>query len=82
MKLSLLKPAVRFRWAVCQIDALAKCVKLPMLQATLRSLPRTLEGTYTRILLDIEQEYVRDAISVLRWLAFSARPVHRIKQVP
>ena len=52
-----------------------------MMQATLRSLPRTLEDTYSRILLDIEEEYVRDAISVLRWLAFSARPVHRTKQV-
>ncbi|KAL8788065.1 MAG: hypothetical protein Q9195_007479 [Heterodermia aff. obscurata] len=71
----LLKPGVRFRWVVCQFDVLVKCVKLPQLQATLRSLPRTLEDTYSRILLGIDQEYVRDAISVLRWLAFSARPL-------
>ena len=53
-----------------------------MLRTSLQSLPQTLEDTYSRILLSIDQEYVRDAISVLRWLAFSARPVHRTKQVP
>lgn len=52
-----------------------------MLQTTLQSLPRTLDDTYLRILLGIDQEYVRDAISVLQWLAFSARPVGWTKQV-
>jgi ankyrin repeat protein len=41
----------------------------------LKSLPRTLDGTYERILLNINEEYHNDAIKVLQWLAFSARPV-------
>ena len=38
-------------------------------------MPRTLEETYERILLNINEEYCSDAIKVLQWLAFSARPV-------
>lgn len=41
----------------------------------LGSLPKTLDDTYERILCNIDQEHVQDALKVLIWLAFSARPL-------
>src|SRR5438552_1971823 len=66
---------LRFRWVACQIDTLRKCLKLDLLRKALRSLPKTLEETYMRILLEIDEEYQQDAIKILRWIAFSARPL-------
>lgn len=41
----------------------------------LRSLPKTLDETYERILLDINANYRQEAIGALQWLAFSERPL-------
>lgn len=41
----------------------------------LGSLPKTLDETYERILLDINVTYRQEAISALQWLAFSERPL-------
>jgi hypothetical protein len=37
---------IRFRWAVCQLDALQKCRSVYELQKALASLPKTLDETY------------------------------------
>lgn len=63
---------------MCQLDAIGKCSKLDVLQKMLRSLPKSLEETYERILTNIETENRHDAIKLLHWAAFSARPVSRI----
>ena len=42
---------------------------------TLKTLPKTLNDTYLRILCGIEEEDRNDAIKVLQWLTFSARPM-------
>jgi hypothetical protein len=39
----------------------------------LNSLPKTLDETYERILLNIDEEYSEAAFKVLQWIAFSAR---------
>ena len=65
---------------MCQLDALRECLKIDTLRKALKSLPKTLDDTYTRILLSINEEYTQDALNVLQWLAFSARPV-RIEEV-
>lgn len=65
----------RFRWVACQLDVLAKCTTLHKLRRALRTLPRTLEETYARILLSIDEELRDDALKLLKWLAFSARPL-------
>jgi ankyrin repeat protein len=70
----------RFRWAVCQLDALGKCLNLPRLRNTLERLPDTLDGTYDRILCAIDKEYSQDALKILQWLVYSARPL-RIDEV-
>lgn len=41
----------------------------------LRSLPKTLDETYERILFDINATYRQEAISALQWLTFSERPL-------
>ena len=64
-----------FRWVVCQIECLRKCLKLGSLQKTLHTLPKTLEDTYDRILRDIDEEYQADASKILQWLCFSTRPI-------
>jgi hypothetical protein len=40
----------------------------------LDALPATLDETYTRILLDIEEMYHDHALTLLRWLAYARSP--------
>ncbi|KAH8672104.1 ankyrin repeat-containing domain protein [Tricladium varicosporioides] len=69
-----------FRWVVCQLSELRKCLKLPNIRKTLTNLPKTLDATYARILNNIPPLYEREMKTVLILLAFSARPV-TIKEV-
>jgi ankyrin repeat protein len=46
----------------------------------LASLPETLYDTYANILCDIDQDNTKDALKILQWLAYSARPL-RIEEV-
>ena len=46
-----------------------------MIKKAMTSLPKSLDETYERILLNIDELYKEDAHRVLQWLAFSARPV-------
>ncbi|SLM38552.1 P-loop containing nucleoside triphosphate hydrolase, partial [Lasallia pustulata] len=69
-----------FRWAVCQLDALQNCHRLPILRKALESLPETLDETYARILRNISEEDSHDAIKILQWLTYSSRPL-RIEEL-
>lgn len=42
----------------------------------MKSLPKTLDDTYARILCGIDEKYSLDALKLLQWLTFSARPLH------
>ncbi|USP72913.1 vegetative incompatibility protein HET-E-1 [Curvularia clavata] len=64
-----------FRWAVCQLDMLAKCRNLIMLRKSLATLPQTLDQTYDRILSAIREEDCVYAMRILQWLTFSIRPL-------
>ena len=57
------------------MDALRKCVNKKMLDKTLASLPKTLDQTYERILLTLDDEYKDYVVRILRWLVFSSRPL-------
>ena len=60
----------------CQLESIRQCVKLKALRRALSRLPTTLDETYTRILQDLESiDQLQDAITVLRWLCFSHRPL-------
>ena len=65
----------RFRWAVCQLDTLRKCIKPSALRKVLATLPKTLDDTYERILCAIDEAHATDAFKILQWLAFSTRPL-------
>jgi ankyrin repeat protein len=77
---SSLKSRIRFRWAACQLDALKKCIQPRQLRHALASLPETLYDTYANILCGIDQDSTKDALKILQWLAYSARPL-RIEEV-
>lgn len=47
-----------------------------LLLKSLRTLPKTLDETYERILLSIDDELSGYALSILRWLAFSIEPLY------
>lgn len=64
-----------FRLAACQLDSLASCLNKSQLRAALKSLPKTLDDTYARILCGIDEKYSLDALKILQWLTFSARPL-------
>jgi hypothetical protein len=60
----------------CQLESIRQCVKLSTLRKALSTLPKTLDETYDRILQNIESAGQRpDAITALRWLCFSHRPL-------
>ena len=59
---------------------LRKCLKVDALRKALKSLPKTLDETYARILQNIDEEYSQDAFRILQWLVYSARPL-RIEEV-
>lgn len=65
----------RFRWAYCQLDSLRRCRTTFQARTAMSSLPTSLDETNGRILAGISDNDRPYALSVLRWLAFSARPV-------
>jgi ankyrin repeat protein len=66
----------RFRWVACQLDMLGNSLNRSSLRKALRNLPKTLGDTYERILSNIEDDYRDYALTILRWLAFSARSLY------
>lgn len=59
----------------CCLDQIGKMRSDRAIKATLVSLPRTLEGTYERILSQILKEDEGMAIGVLRWLVYNWSPM-------
>ncbi|CAH0004446.1 unnamed protein product [Clonostachys byssicola] len=65
-----------FRWVECQFSALESCPKSKRhLDRLLTSLPPSLDKTYERMLLNIDEEYIEDARRVLTLLACAKRPL-------
>lgn len=66
----------RFRWAACQLDALAQCVTRGKVRRALKDLPKTLDETYARILYAIEEgQNAEVALKILTWLSYAERPL-------
>ncbi|KAH8792864.1 hypothetical protein F5882DRAFT_516605 [Hyaloscypha sp. PMI_1271] len=64
-----------FRWVFCQLDALKRCLKVSLIRKALRDLPKTLDDTYSRLFLEIDDAYREEAMKAMLWLAFSDRPL-------
>ena len=55
-------------------------MKVGPIRKALKNLPKTLDDTYARILVNIDMDYHQEALTALLWLAFSERPL-RIDEV-
>lgn len=65
----------RFRWVVCQIDSLKRCICPRDVRDVLKNLPKTLDDFYARTLRGIDESYRPMTIRALQWLTFSKRPL-------
>ena len=64
----------RFRWVFCQLDRLRRC--LPgRIRRALDELPATLDGTYERTLLDIDEENWVYAHRLFQCITVAPRPL-------
>jgi hypothetical protein len=57
------------------LDTLKRCLTIVDIKKQLKALPKTLDETYDQILLRIDESYRENALRVLQFLAFAARPV-------
>ncbi|KAI9641807.1 hypothetical protein NHQ30_009667 [Ciborinia camelliae] len=57
-----------FRWVFCQLDSLKRCRTTRQLRVALKSLPKTLNATYHRLISEIREEDTEIAIAALKWL--------------
>ena len=64
----------RFRWVICQLDALRHCFP-PNLRQYLNELPETLDETYERILKGINRVQRDNAHHLLQCLTVAVRPL-------
>jgi len=55
---------------VCQFYSLSKCLSPSDIRNALSSLPRTLDETYERILVNIPIEFQSKAINALKWIIY------------
>ena len=69
-----LTPSYRFRWAFCQLDRLRRCLPPRILRA-LEELPETLDETYERTLLDIDDENWEYAHRLFQCIVVARRPL-------
>ena len=65
----------RFRWVSCQLDSLKTCHNPRSVRQALKSLPKTLDDTYARILCKINEDESQYALRILYWLSHSMRPI-------
>ena len=65
---------------MCQIDVVRECKKPNQVRRVLKTLPKTLDETYERILSNIPDDYVEDVRRVLQCLICSVHPLD-VKEV-
>jgi ankyrin repeat protein len=58
---------------VCQFHSLSKCLSHKDIRNALSSLPRTLDETYERILVNIPIDYQSKALTALQWIIYSGK---------
>ena len=65
-----------FRWVQCQFESLRRCPRSEYhTERCLDTLPRTLDETYERILINIDPDFVAEAKRILTLLCFSLHPM-------
>ncbi|EHA58471.1 ankyrin repeatl protein [Pyricularia oryzae 70-15] len=64
-----------FRWAACQLESLYPCIDRKQVEEVLRTLPKTLDETYSRILSQIPQASKSSTIRLLQFLIWGDGPL-------
>src|ERR1700721_724233 len=65
----------RFLLASLQIEELQDCYNEDGLKDQLQGLPRNLDQVYDRIISGLNERHREDALKIMQWLSFSARPL-------
>ena len=60
---------------MCQLDVIRECKKIKLLRRALKTLPKTLDETYERVLSNIPDDYVEDVRRVLQCLICAFQPL-------
>ena len=60
---------------MCQLDVIRECKKTKLLRRALKTLPKTLDETYERVLSNIPDDYVEDVRRVLQCLICAFVPL-------
>jgi len=58
------------------MDELRECLNQDDLESQLEGLPRSLDEMYDRIVSGLNVKYRENALKILQWLSFSARPLN------
>jgi hypothetical protein len=66
---------LRFLLVSLQIKELQKCYNEDELKDRLQGLPHDLDKVYGRIISGLDEQHCEDALKILQWLSFSARPL-------
>lgn len=60
---------------MCQLNVVRECKKIRLLRRALKTLPKTLDETYERILSNIPEDYIEDVQRVLQCLICAFHPL-------
>jgi hypothetical protein len=69
----------RFRWVFCQLEVLRRCL-LARIRQALEEIPESLDGTYERILQDIDKANWKFALHLFQCVTAASRPL-RIEEL-
>ncbi|TAQ86423.1 hypothetical protein B7494_g5250 [Chlorociboria aeruginascens] len=64
-----------FQWVVCQLDMLKRCTSISSIKKAMTALPKSLDETYERILLAIDEGYRTDVMRTLQALTEAVTPL-------
>ena len=58
----------RFQWVICQFDMLRRCMSVNAIRKQMSALPKSLDETYDRILLSIDEIHQPEVMKTLQAL--------------
>ncbi|TEY70400.1 hypothetical protein BOTCAL_0104g00090 [Botryotinia calthae] len=62
-----------FRWVVCQLDMFRKCMSVSAIRKAMKTLPKSLDETYERILQQIDIDHQSEVSKILQALTVAAK---------
>ncbi|ATZ57686.1 hypothetical protein BCIN_15g02370 [Botrytis cinerea B05.10] len=62
-----------FRWVVCQLDMFRKCMSVSAIRKAMKTLPKSLDETYERILQQIDVDHQSEVSKILQALTVAVK---------